>query len=1277
MAIKIKFDGNHQPILTTFALAERDGRKLGALPASNVNFSDHMASPAEIQFSVYKSENGARCAVWDSIIDFKLVWAKEWDAWFEIQVEIEDGDETVKRVSGKALGEAELSQINLYGVEINTETDIARDGYAPTTLYKADEHGASLLHRITQKAPHYTIGHVDASIAGLQRTFEFDGTSIMDALNEIAEELDCLFVIDNGSGADGRPARKINAYDLENTCNSCGYRGIFSGSCPKCDSADISYGYGENTNIYISPENLTDKVTYTSNADSMKNCFRLVAGDDLMTAVIASCNPNGSSYLWYIPTSMRSGMSTALQARLTEYDDAYAYYRDEHEVELPQAIVTGYNDLVDKYSEYRGGLSYLPGTIAGHAALMASYYNAIDLEMLLKHELMPSPEMSVKTAQTEVARLIPGAMSPTAVTNVATCSEATATSAVQIVAKSIIDGNYQVRTSDTSLSTISATTKRWSGRFTVTSYSDDEDTATGDIVEIDITDDQRTYLRQRIDKVVAEKSDDVTDIGTLFGLELAQFVVEIQKYCLTSLISFHDACQACLDILLENGVANQSEWALAQQDLYTQLYKPYYDKLIALETEMQTRESEIALITGRTDENGGVTEDGVETLIQAANDEVHAALDFEAFVGETLYKEMAAYRREDTYENDNFISDGLNNDELVRNALEFIARAEVDIYKSAQLQHSISATLKNLLVIREFAPIVDAFEVGNWLSIRVDDEVHRLRLLSYEIDFDNLDELNVEFSDVSETIDGISDAESIFKSAASIATSYEAVKRQAAKGDQSQDTLARFGRQGMPLTAIKIVDDAEEQNISIDSHGILARRLDPITEVYGDMQLRVTNTGVYITRDNWESASAAIGRFKYYDPADGVAKTDYGVVANTLIGNYVLAGDIGVFNEAGSVRINEDGIRLISTVGGTTDVFRIQKQVSGGTPTDVIWMDNSGNAHFSGTLEAAGGTFDGTLSADCINGGTLELGGAGNAAGEIIVRDASGHVVGSWNNEGVVLNDGSIHFPISNARGTGYIAINENGVPLAYQFSTEDGSYTTRFHNFGISMRDNDDATNHTYAELYPGQFSLSDGVSDSTLTPTITVSNYLSGYDTTLTPDGIRMYGGGGAYSFVQGHIVASSVSVSGDVSANRLFLSGSKTRVVGTDQYGDRLLYCYETPTPMFGDIGDGVINEDGLCYIAFDAVFAQTVTTMQYQVFLQKYGDGDCWVKERNGAYFIVEGTPGLAFGWEIKAKQRDYDQMRLEKYSQEEPEEKTDYAAMAAEHITKLRNERVIQ
>ena len=114
-----------------------------------------------------------------------------------------------------------------------------------------------------------------------------------------------------------------------------------------------------------------------------------------------------------------------------------------------------------------------------------------------------------------------------------------------------------------------------------------------------------------------------------------------------------------------------------------------------------------------------------------------------------------------------------------------------------------------------------------------------------------------------------------------------------------------------------------------------------------------------------------------------------------------------------------------------------------------------------------------------------------------------------------------------------------------------------------------------------------------------------------------------------------------------NWLTVSGNKNRLVDTEDYGGRLMCCYETPAPMFGDIGSGVLGEDGTCVVEMDDIFSECARTdIAYQVFLQKCGPGDLWVSEKAPGYFVVEGTPTLAFDWEVKAHQLGYEAERLE-------------------------------
>lgn len=145
----------------------------------------------------------------------------------------------------------------------------------------------------------------------------------------------------------------------------------------------------------------------------------------------------------------------------------------------------------------------------------------------------------------------------------------------------------------------------------------------------------------------------------------------------------------------------------------------------------------------------------------------------------------------------------------------------------------------------------------------------------------------------------------------------------------------------------------------------------------------------------------------------------------------------------------------------------------------------------------------------------------------------------------------------------------------------------------------------------------------------------------------------------------------VSGKISS-----SSTKSRVSETDNYSDRLLYCYEMPAPMFGDIGEAETDDAGQCYIYLDDVFSETIAAeIEYQVFLQKEGPGDIWVEEKNSIYFLVKGTENLKFAWEIKAKQKGFEFDRLEYYDKN-PDEQAgiEYESEYMEEINRLIQER---
>lgn len=910
-------------------------------------------------FTFYVQSATIKSKLWEDLKDFKLAWAKEWNRLFEIKLDLNDNEESLsKDITATALGEAELSQIKLYNIEINTETDIDREDYEPTVIWNPENPSCSLLHRLLAKAPHYTVTHIDTSIKSIQRTFAFNDISIYDAFQEVAKDIDCIFLIDCYYDEDMNIVRSVKVYDLKSYCVECGTRGDFDTLCSECGSNNIIRGYGEDTNVFITSENLAESITYTTDTGSVKNCFKLEAGDDYMTAAISSCNPNGSQYIWNINDETKEDMSSELRGKLAEYDELYSYYQNEYPAEIDASLKAAYNELIQKYQSYNSDLIAMPDSVIGYPALMEQYYNSIDFYWFLKDGLMPSVEIARTTAALEAAKLNYASLSPVAVQDLSKASSASTTNAVVQMARTIVSPNYQVKAIDTYFNE-----GYWYGKFVVTNYSDEDDVTTTAQVSVLINENYEKFVEQKIKKILNSQSEEIIDIVSLFALSDTNFAVELKKYCLEQLLIFQSACQSCLDVMIEQGFADKEKWDSDSarngvNNLYISTYSPYYSKLLLINEEIELRESEINTVYGAYNTNGEVVTDGLQSVLVNQQETIHDALNFEAYLGETLWKEFSSFRREDTYSNPNFISDGLNSAEVISNALEFIKLAQEEIFKSANLQHSITSTLKNLLAIKEFQPLAENFKVGNWLRIKLDGVIYKLRLIEFKIDYENLDEIVVKFSDVKKAANGLTDLESVINSAKNMGTSYESVKKQASQGKNGNEKLRDWVNNGLSLTTMKIVDKADNQNISWDSHGFLCKEYLPIEDDYDDRQLKIINRGLYVTDDNWRSSKAGVGNFLFYNPMSGNMEEAYGVIADTLVGNLILSERVGIYNMQKSIVLDENGVTITTTDDGTdqedTRTFLIQKKWTDTDDNEVytklLYVDNNGNLVLNGSI---------------------------------------------------------------------------------------------------------------------------------------------------------------------------------------------------------------------------------------------------------------------------------------------------------------------------------------
>ena len=281
------------------------------------------------------------------------------------------------------------------------------------------------------------------------------------------------------------------------------------------------------------------------------------------------------------------------------------------------------------------------------------------------------------------------------------------------------------------------------------------------------------------------------------------------------------------------------------------------------------------------------------------------------------------------------------------------------------------------------------------------------------------------------------------------------------------------------------------------------------------------------------------------------------------------------------------------------DGFFVTKNYTGKDST-TVWkagFDSNGNAALN-ILSVIG------IHWDWAYGGTLTLGGEDNKNGVLRILNANGAQIGKWDNTGADI--------------TGTVkTITSNGV-----YAKITGQDIT-FINGG------DDINEQVLMQM-GAAISTDSNVADIDL-----------GENTSF---GI---GGNGREMFQMHPYDDWTTKILGNFEV----MSGTKSRVAETQNFFDRLLYCYETPTPMFGDVGCAQTNEEGVAIIDIDPVFAETISTgTEYQVFLQKEGPGDLWIQEKDESYFVVRGTPELKFSWELKCSQKHFEHLRLEEETQ---------------------------
>lgn len=956
----------------------------GVTNVSGLTYKNNFNDANEVSFKIHKFNDEKKHPLWDSMVDFKIIYIPQLHERFEISVTTseEDPNDVSKSITGTSLCEAELSQITLRNVQINTETDMTNllyDENFPTILYRDPEEydsaenlaiwakskydylrdktaypteesviarkktilkHASLLHRVLEKAPHYSISCVADTLKKLKTVheFTFDGTDILSALKDtIADDFHCVFIFNSEN-------RTISVLDLYSTCNNCGYRGDYMDECPECGSNNITNKYGEDTNILINSTNLTTQITLDSNSDSLKNCFYITGADDTINAAIANVNPNGTQYIYYFSNETLADMPTELQSKLRSYNTLYDEINTTREYNLKADRVAEYNKVINYINTKFASMSKddqdkieyptLTSPLVGYPALTSAWYSAMDVYYFLNDSMMPVIDVDGMGLDDSITAIQDGLkdLGGVAVTGIKTITQSAVKGSVDALVKTFFSASYyDMDITDSSLSDYDSSTgkRTWSGTITLTSHSqmDENNQYLTKSVKIttDVIESTEKYIEQKITRMT-NRADEIKD-KQITSIKLAEdkFKEQLGYYSLTELNNLKKEFEACRDIAVDGFTDESVDVQYNNSELKNKYVNFYSGRIVLIQDEIKTRETQIETVNAiyNTEKSTGEIQDIVNS--------VKAELDLRNYLGEGLYMLWYSYRREDDYSNDNYSSTGLDDVTLTKRATELVEAAKRELYKAGNLQYSLSATMGNLLALDEFKPIKDKFEVGNFIKVEIDDKVYSLRLMSYETDFDSIQDMPVEFSTVEKVYTGYSDVQSVLDASRSMATSYSSVKDQADKSKKTTDTVNDWSDNGINGDNTQFVNSSE-QTILINKNGILGRSYDDQLDEFSLKQFKLVNNGMYFTKDGWQSIETGIGRFTYRD-INGNLVEDYGIIAKTVVGNLIIGKELQIYNEDKSIVIDENGLTID---GGYLKIKGTEVGSDGKTISEVI-----------------------------------------------------------------------------------------------------------------------------------------------------------------------------------------------------------------------------------------------------------------------------------------------------------------------------------------------------
>ena len=949
-AIKFKFRRNRDDSLETpkIFLVTRSLKKIGEIyPINNLNLPLVFNEANTATFTIYKENDSIIMPLFDRIKNLSVILI-EGVGYFQISLPTKETDCVQKDITATALQESELSQTNIT-IEVNTDDDLEVQKYMPTTFYNPSIPAQSLLNRvITDAAPHYKIGHVDDSLWDIQQEFSASDEDVWSFFTKIADEIGCIFICDPFS-------RTINVFDMQYHCTNVEYhdkkdddgnfinehnkRHIIDGVCTIC-GAKAEEGYGLNSSTFVDTTNLASEIQDTIETDNIKNCFKITGGDDVVNNMIRQRIIGNTNRIWCMSQDQIDEMSEPLQKKWKEYQDLLAEYQDDFTM-----LWNRWNDYTDKIIYWQSGRSPIiegiPGT-EDATAYCKKIYN--DLVAQITYGCVRSKNTTLKKLSKDIL------------------DYATLLCPTGYGVKWQQTDNSEDRVRIITQESGQPITK-WGGYLYVylKNYPDPEDESkdkhfykpdTEWILSVRCGDDGFKYMEVDGKKVFSNEYYEylkrmmdiqLANLDITFDPKYYEDPAEEKKHlddadyyknyyagycphCHTHTVE-QGKCTTCGSTDVQEGYSinrlggirdgyrqvtvllGELDSTVSDSNLFYQLVVDNEPDKVSPQMMFQTLTAKYAVMADYLDELIKQYTEKVEALeveqerARLGIRTINGICNFKNNLGDDLYNEFLSFKREQVYSNDNFTSETIDDATMMKNVEELIRDAKEEIAKSCQFEHTITMSLSNLMSLIQYTDVYDAFALGNYFRVRIDGRDIKLRIVTMNINFENIEQCEITFADASTVTSEASKIGSSIKQVAGLATSYEMAKKQIDKNTSISTAFNKMMDEGLSMTQTHIMSTTNAE-VMFDNCGLIGRQFNTDTNSYEPSQTRLNGRGLIFTSDNWKTSDTAVGEIIW----NGEQTT--GIIAKNLIGEMIIGNNLEISNQSGSYTITNDGFKM-------------------------------------------------------------------------------------------------------------------------------------------------------------------------------------------------------------------------------------------------------------------------------------------------------------------------------------------------------------------------------